>query len=69
MYMYYGYVTDDGKVLTWGRGGDGQLGHGSWGNGKTPQVVEALAHLRIVYIACGSFSTAAITGKYLIVQC
>ncbi|MCO5608261.1 hypothetical protein L7F22_062467 [Adiantum nelumboides] len=54
-------LTVDGRVLTWGRGGDGQLGHGSWQNGITPKVVEALAHLRIGYIACGSFSTAAIT--------
>lgn len=54
-------LTDDGRVLTWGRGGDGQLGHGSWSNGRIPKVVEALAHLRVVYITCGSFSTAAIT--------
>eukprot|EP00250_Pteridium_aquilinum_P009461 c18682_g1_i1 orf=304-1719(-) len=54
-------LTADGRVLTWGRGGNGQLGHGSWNNGRTPEVVEALAHIRVVYIACGSFSTAAIT--------
>lgn len=54
-------LTSDGRVLTWGRGGNGQLGHGSWNNGRAPQVVEALAHLRVAYIACGSFSTAAIT--------
>lgn len=54
-------LTEDGRVLTWGRGGDGQLGHGSWDNGRAPRVVEALAGLRVVYIACGSASTAAIT--------
>ncbi|KAI5066009.1 hypothetical protein GOP47_0018633 [Adiantum capillus-veneris] len=54
-------LTAEGRVLTWGRGGDGQLGHGSWDNGRTPKVVEALAHLRVAYIACGSFSTAVIT--------
>ncbi|KAH7438410.1 hypothetical protein KP509_04G013900 [Ceratopteris richardii] len=54
-------LTSDGQVLTWGRGGDGQLGHGSWNNGKTPRVVEDLCHCHIRYIACGSFSTAAVT--------
>ncbi|KAF8412656.1 hypothetical protein HHK36_000624 [Tetracentron sinense] len=56
-------LTDEGKVLSWGHGGHGQLGHYSNQNQKVPIVVEALAEERIVYIACGGSSSAAITDK------
>ncbi|KAJ7519002.1 hypothetical protein O6H91_20G018700 [Diphasiastrum complanatum] len=54
-------LTEDGQVLTWGHGGHGQLGHGCLSNGKVPQVVEALIDQQIVYVACGSLWTAAVT--------
>lgn len=56
-------LTDDGKVLTWGHGGQGQLGHGSLETGCIPQVVQALADERVVHIACGSLSSAAVTDS------
>ncbi|XP_031252081.1 RCC1 domain-containing protein RUG3, mitochondrial-like isoform X5 [Pistacia vera] len=54
---------DEGKVLSWGYGGHGQLGHSSTENLKVPVVIEALADKRVVYIACGGSSSAAITDK------
>ncbi|KAJ0006063.1 hypothetical protein Pint_36726 [Pistacia integerrima] len=56
-------LTDEGKVLSWGYGGHGQLGHSSTENQKVPVVIEALADERVVYIACGGSSSAAITRK------
>uniref|UniRef100_A0A2N9GCP4 RCC1-like domain-containing protein n=1 Tax=Fagus sylvatica TaxID=28930 RepID=A0A2N9GCP4_FAGSY len=56
-------LTDDGKVLSWGHGGHGQLGHSSIENQKVPVVIEALSDEHVVYIACGGSSSAAVTGK------
>ncbi|KAJ0027910.1 hypothetical protein Pint_36700 [Pistacia integerrima] len=54
---------DEGKVLSWGYGGHGQLGHSSTENPKVPVVIEALADEHVVYIACGGSSSTAITHK------
>lgn len=54
-------LTEDGKVLSWGHGGHGQLGHSSVQNQKVPTMVEALAHERVISIACGGSSSAAVT--------
>ncbi|KAF3793343.1 E3 ubiquitin-protein ligase [Nymphaea thermarum] len=54
---------DKGKVLTWGHGRQGQLGHGSKQNGEIPKEVEGLLGEHIVYVACGSSSSAAITDE------
>ncbi|KAH9322498.1 hypothetical protein KI387_017137 [Taxus chinensis] len=56
-------LTDDGKVLTWGHGGHGELGHGSVEYGRVPQVVQALEDERVIYVACGSLSSAAVTDS------
>ncbi|KAK4765835.1 hypothetical protein SAY87_007477 [Trapa incisa] len=56
-------LTDDGKVLSWGHGGHGQLGHCSIQSQKEPLVVETLANERVVSIACGGSSSAAVTDK------
>ena len=49
------WLAEDGKVLTWGHGGHGQLGHGDLANAKTvtPKVVEALEGQQAVSVACG----------------
>ncbi|KAJ8444282.1 hypothetical protein Cgig2_029695 [Carnegiea gigantea] len=52
---------EDGKVLSWGHGGHGQLGHSSIQNQKVPTMIEALADERIVSVACGGSSSAAVT--------
>ncbi|XAR48367.1 hypothetical protein NMG60_11031177, partial [Bertholletia excelsa] len=54
-------LTDEGKVLSWGHGGHGQLGHFSTENQKIPMLIEGLADERVVYIACGGSSSAAVT--------
>ncbi|EEF52816.1 guanine nucleotide exchange factor P532, putative [Ricinus communis] len=56
-------LTDEGKVLSWGFGGHGQLGHPSIQNQKIPMVIDALADQRVVYIACGGSTSAAITDE------
>ncbi|CAL5431063.1 unnamed protein product [Camellia sinensis] len=56
-------LTDEGKVLSWGHGGHGQLGHYSIENQKIPVPVEALADESVIYIACGGSSSAAVTDK------
>lgn len=55
-------LTKEGKVLSWGHGGHGQLGNASLRNEKVPTEIEALADKKIVFIACGGSSSAAITG-------
>ncbi|OMO88986.1 Regulator of chromosome condensation, RCC1 [Corchorus olitorius] len=54
-------LTDEGKVLSWGHGAHGQLGHSSIENQKVPVMIEALADKRVVHIACGGSTSAAIT--------
>ncbi|XP_065847291.1 RCC1 domain-containing protein RUG3, mitochondrial [Euphorbia lathyris] len=56
-------LTDEGRVLSWGFGGHGQLGHSSIESERTPRVIDALADQNVVYIACGGSSSAAITDK------
>lgn len=60
-------MSDKGEVFSWGHGGQGQLGHGSRQNEKVPLVIEALAHKRITYIACGGSSSAAVAGMSCII--
>jgi alpha-tubulin suppressor-like RCC1 family protein len=55
-------ATEDGKVLTWGHGRHGQLGHGDLNSAKVPTLVKALECHRVVFVACGSSWTAAVTG-------
>ncbi|KAK1279505.1 hypothetical protein QJS04_geneDACA021289 [Acorus gramineus] len=59
----WGGMADDGKVLSWGHGGHGQLGHSSTQNQKVPLVIDALSDKRVAYIACGGSSSAAVTDK------
>ncbi|XP_031740192.1 RCC1 domain-containing protein RUG3, mitochondrial isoform X1 [Cucumis sativus] len=56
-------LTGDGKVLSWGYGGHGQLGHSSIQNEKVPRVIDALADKRVIYIACCGSSSAAVTAE------
>ncbi|KAL3696795.1 hypothetical protein R1sor_010871 [Riccia sorocarpa] len=56
-------LTADGKVLTWGHGGHGQLGHEGLESAREPAIVESLADRRVVSIACGGAWTAAVTER------
>ncbi|WCJ44693.1 Regulator of chromosome condensation (RCC1) family protein [Euphorbia peplus] len=56
-------LTDEGRVLSWGFGGHGQLGHSSIESERIPRLIDALADQNVVYIACGGSSSAAVTDK------
>ncbi|KAJ0180993.1 hypothetical protein K1T71_003078 [Dendrolimus kikuchii] len=47
-------VTARGHLYTWGMGEYGRLGHGDDTTQLLPKMVEALAGLRVVQVACGS---------------
>lgn len=53
-------LTMNGKVFTWGKGADGQLGLGDYDNRSSPTLVEALEGRHVQSIACGSNFSAAI---------
>eukprot|EP01025_Chloroclados_australasicus_P025419 TRINITY_DN2539_c0_g1_i1.p2 TRINITY_DN2539_c0_g1~~TRINITY_DN2539_c0_g1_i1.p2 ORF type:complete len:402 (-),score=54.71 TRINITY_DN2539_c0_g1_i1:677-1882(-) len=47
-------LIDNGMVLTWGRGEDGQLGHGDAEDRTTPTVVAGLTDVKPQSIVCGA---------------
>ncbi|CAN6439014.1 unnamed protein product [Victoria cruziana] len=53
-------LTSRNEVYTWGKGGNGRLGHGDIEDRKSPTLVEALKDRHVKHIACGSNFTAAI---------
>ncbi|KAB2004271.1 hypothetical protein ES319_D11G186400v1 [Gossypium barbadense] len=53
-------LTSGGRVYTWGRGSNGQLGLGDTEDRHTPSLVESLRDRQVESIACGSNLTAAI---------
>lgn len=53
-------LTLKGEVYTWGKGSNGQLGHGDNNDRKTPVLVDFLKNKQVKSIACGSNFTAAI---------
>ncbi|KAI7697510.1 Protein RCC2 -like protein [Sarcoptes scabiei] len=62
-------VTDDGKVLTWGRNDRGQLGHGDTVRRDEPTIVEALKDYQIVGGAVGRGHTLFLTSKGTVFAC
>ncbi|OMO79108.1 Zinc finger, FYVE-type [Corchorus olitorius] len=52
--------TSDAKIYTWGKGVNGQLGHGDNTDRNLPTLVEALKNKQVKRVACGSNFTAAI---------
>lgn len=53
-------VSSEKKVLTWGYGGSGCLGHGNTLSYKVPTIVNSIFHENIVYLECGGYHNAAI---------
>ncbi|KAG9154734.1 hypothetical protein Leryth_014229 [Lithospermum erythrorhizon] len=53
-------LSSKSEVYTWGKGENGQLGHGDLNNRNTPTIVEALKDKQIKSITCGRNFTAAI---------
>ena len=53
----------DGKVLTWGTGSFGQLGHGDYEHQPTPKVIESLLDVPISEIYAGLSHTEMMTAR------
>ncbi|KAI4371923.1 hypothetical protein MLD38_010218 [Melastoma candidum] len=53
-------LTSRSEVYTWGRGANGQLGHGNKEDRKVPTLVEMLKDKHVKSISCGSNFTASI---------
>ncbi|KAL4709830.1 hypothetical protein ACJJTC_001284, partial [Scirpophaga incertulas] len=47
-------LTARGRILTWGKGRYGRLGHGDSEDQLVPKMVEALTLYRVIDVACGS---------------
>ncbi|KAL9664449.1 hypothetical protein QQ045_019850 [Rhodiola kirilowii] len=62
-------LTSNGKVLTWGRGTSGQLGHGEMVNVLKPKMVESLKSLVIVHVAAGWNHSGFVTDTGLLYTC
>ncbi|KAB2001996.1 hypothetical protein ES319_D11G035200v1 [Gossypium barbadense] len=52
--------SSDAKIYTWGKGANGQLGHGDNEDRNIPTLVEALKNKQAMRVVCGSNFTAAI---------
>ncbi|XP_015578623.1 PH, RCC1 and FYVE domains-containing protein 1 isoform X1 [Ricinus communis] len=53
-------LSSNGDVYTWGKGINGQLGHGDIKDRHTPTLVKALKHKQVKSVVCGSNFTAVI---------
>ncbi|PSR95812.1 Ultraviolet-B receptor like [Actinidia chinensis var. chinensis] len=59
-------LSSKSEVYTWGKGANGQLGHGDNNDRNTPTLVEALRDKRVKNIVCGSnFTTAICLRKWV----
>eukprot|EP01026_Neomeris_dumetosa_P076364 TRINITY_DN8188_c0_g1_i10.p2 TRINITY_DN8188_c0_g1~~TRINITY_DN8188_c0_g1_i10.p2 ORF type:complete len:238 (+),score=32.05 TRINITY_DN8188_c0_g1_i10:40-753(+) len=56
-------LLDNGMVLTWGRGEDGQLGHGDAEDRVIPTIVEGLTHVQPKTIVCGAEFMAVLCSQ------
>ncbi|KAF3680726.1 putative microtubule-associated protein RP/EB family member 1B-like [Capsicum annuum] len=53
-------LSSQSELYTWGKGGNGQLGHGDNNDRNTPTLVAALKAKQIKHVVCGNNFTAAI---------
>ncbi|XP_059303586.1 PH, RCC1 and FYVE domains-containing protein 1-like isoform X1 [Lycium ferocissimum] len=53
-------LSSNSELYTWGKGGNGQLGHGNNHDRNTPTLVEALKAKQVKHVVCGNNFTAAI---------
>lgn len=54
----------DKKVLTWGRGTSGQLGHGNLVNSLEPKIIDALNEFNITHVSAGWNHSGFVSGLY-----
>eukprot|EP00916_Digyalum_oweni_P016510 GHVL01027078.1.p1 GENE.GHVL01027078.1~~GHVL01027078.1.p1 ORF type:complete len:443 (+),score=86.39 GHVL01027078.1:258-1586(+) len=55
-------ITENGVLLTWGRGNNGRLGHGLEEDENFPKIVEGLTS-QVLQVSCGDFHTACIVSS------
>lgn len=54
-------VTNDGKIMTWGYGASGCLGHGDTNSCGFPKIIQSVTTEVFRYIECGGYHTLAIS--------
>ncbi|CAL9187518.1 unnamed protein product [Musa hybrid cultivar] len=62
-------LTGDGKVLTWGRGTHGQLGHGKFESCSRPKPVKFLESLTMSYVSAGWNHSGFVTDTGCLFMC
>ncbi|OMJ72303.1 hypothetical protein SteCoe_29298 [Stentor coeruleus] len=62
-YEHAAIVTIDGKVLTWGYGASGCLGHESKKSCSHPTAINSIFNKNIIYLECGAYHTGAISSS------
>ena len=55
--------TAEGRILTFGNGGNGQLGRGGNTNEMVPRMVEGLVGVKVAQVAAGGFHTVICTAE------
>ncbi|KAL5216893.1 hypothetical protein ABZP36_008294 [Zizania latifolia] len=56
-------LSSDGRVLTWGWGHSGCLGHGSNAHKTLPTVVASLINVKAVHVSAGEYTTFVVTDN------
>jgi hypothetical protein len=54
--------NEQGYIYSWGRGDDGQMGHGTTDNENIPRRIDALVQHKIFEVACGGSHCLAVDG-------
>lgn len=52
-----------GRVLTWGRGTSGQLGHGEMVNSLEPKIVKGLEGVVVAHVSAGWNHSGFVSGS------
>ena len=63
MFVYMYAIFADGKVVTWGRGTSGQLGHGDMVSIFKPKHVKSLESLVITHVSVGWSHSGFVSGS------
>ncbi|KAH0956259.1 hypothetical protein HN011_004911 [Eciton burchellii] len=56
-------LAENGDIYSMGRGARGQLGHNDLENYDDPELIEALAGLKVVHISAGGWHSAVVTNQ------
>ncbi|KAK6160030.1 hypothetical protein DH2020_003411 [Rehmannia glutinosa] len=62
-------ISTGGRVLTWGRGSSGQLGHGEMVNSLQPKIVKALEGFVITHVSAGWNHSGFVSDSGAIFTC